>query len=128
VRHLPRAKEIFDTYGHSLLDPKWARINGLGDTRREYKNLLNNSTNFKIQGLAAHIANRAMIAINRKFKEENIDGYVCLQVHDQVVTHVSDNDSEKALDIVRSCMENVVKLPVPLVAEPKIAHNLRDSH
>ena len=128
VRHLKKANEIYKSYGHSILDSRWAKSKGLSEVRREYKNKLNNSTNFKIQGLAAHIVNRAMLNINRKFKENNIDGWVCLQIHDQIVCTVKESQAEKAKVIVQECMENVAKLSVPLVAEPKIAENLKDSH
>lgn len=128
VRHLPEAKTIFKSYGHQILNSRWAKSNGLSDVRRVYKNKLNNSTNVKIQGLAAHIINRAMININREFEKQNIDGWVTLMIHDQIVCSVHAEQAEKAKDIVKTCMENVVKLSVPLVAEPKIAMNLRDSH
>lgn len=128
VRHLPEAKNIFKTYGPQILNSRWARSKGLSDVRRLYKNKLNNATNFCIQGLAAHVLNKSMVAIARRFKEENVDGYLCLTVHDQAVCMVTKKDAERAVDIVRDCMENTVKLPVPLIAEPKIAYNLRDSH
>lgn len=128
VRHLKEAKDLFDTYGHSLSDANWARKRGLKDQRRLYKNKLNNSTNFKIQALAGHIINRAMYLINRELNKAGVDGWVCLMVHDQVVVTVAKHQAEQTVAIVQRCMENVVKLDVPLVAEPKIAYNLRDSH
>lgn len=128
VRHLEGARDIFNTYGYSILDRRWASSRKLNEVRYIYKNKLNNSTNFKIQGLAAHIVNRAMIKINRQFKYNNIDGWVCLQVHDQIISNVPAADQDRAKAIVQDCMENILKLPVPLVAEPKIAYNLKDSH
>ena len=128
VRHLKEAKMLYDSYGHSLSDSNWARKRGLKDQRRLYKNKLNNSTNFKIQALAGHIINRAMCQINRELNKAGIDGWVCLMVHDQVVVTAAKSQAEQAVAIVQRCMENVVKLDVPLVAEPKIAYNLRDSH
>lgn len=128
IRHLSRGREIYKMYGNDILDSRWARKNGLADTRREYKNLLNNSTNFKIQGMAAHVINRAMINIAKKFKDNNIDGIVTLMIHDQVVCSVNENQIEEARVIVRDAMQNVVQLDVPLIAEPAVATNLRDGH
>lgn len=128
IRHLPEAKSIFKTYGDSILNGRWAKSQGLSDARRTYKNKLNNSTNFKIQGLAAHIINRAMIMINREFKKNNVNGWVTLMIHDQVVVSVIEAQVEQAKEIVQRCMENVAILSVPLIAEPKIATNLKDSH
>jgi DNA polymerase I-like protein with 3'-5' exonuclease and polymerase domains len=128
VRHLPEARNIYKAYGHSILDSKWARSKGLSEERRIYKNKLNNSTNFRIQGLAAHIVNRAMLEMNRAFKSNGIDAWVCLQIHDQVITFVKDEQKDQAKKITQHVMENVVKLSVPLVAEPNIASNFKDSH
>jgi DNA polymerase-1 len=128
IRHLPTAMELHGEFGPEIVDAKWAKIRGLGDERREYKNKLNNSTNFKIQGLAAHIVNRAMIRIARQFKHHGIDGWVTLQVHDQIIAAVKAEQSDQAKKIVQECMEKVADLSVPLIAEPKIAYNLKDSH
>lgn len=127
VRHLSDAKRIYNEYGYNILDSRWAKRNGLGDERRLYKNKLNNSTNFKIQGLASHIVNKAAIKITRAFSKTNIDGYIALQIHDEIVCIVKDNQAEEALGLVKKCMETVVELPVPLIAEPKIASNMKDA-
>jgi len=128
IRHLPTVKELYDKYGYNLLDLKWAKQRGLTEERRTLKNGLNNSTNFRIQGLAAHIVNRAMLNIMRTLRKNNLNGYVCLQVHDQIVVHCPEEEAEMTREIVKYCMENVAQLSVPLVAEPKIAKNLKDSH
>lgn len=128
VRHLPDAKRIYSEYGYDILDSRWAKKKGLSDERRLYKNKLNNSTNFKIQGLAGHIVNRAMIQINREFNTKGIDGWVALQIHDQVACIVQDEYKLEAKDVVQRVMETIVKLDVPLIAEPAIAYNLKESH
>jgi DNA polymerase-1 len=128
VRHLPRVKELYDQYGHQLMDIRFAKSTGLTEERREFKNKLNNSTNFKIQGLAAHIVNRAMLNTMRALKQEGLSGYVCLQVHDQIIVHCPEVEAEKTKEIVQYCMENSAKISVPLVAEPQIAKNLKESH
>jgi DNA polymerase I-like protein with 3'-5' exonuclease and polymerase domains len=128
VRHLPKAKAISTLYGDRVLDYKWAKKTGKEQLRRELKTSLNNSKNFKIQGLAAHIVNRAMIAVAEQFKKHNIEGYVVLQIHDQIVCVVRQDQAEQAKSIVKFCMENTTKISIPLIAEPKIAHNLKESH
>ena len=123
VRHLKEAKAIHTLYGDDILSYKWANKNNKTDIRRKYKNALNNAKNFPIQGLAAHIVNRAMIAIAREFKANNIDGYLALQVHDEITCIVKESQSSLAADIIKQCMENTTKISVPLVAEPLIADN-----
>lgn len=123
VRHLAEAKLLFEQYGNELLDWKWAKAKGLSSERRTFKNLLNNAKNFPIQGLAAHIVNRAMIAISREFKRLNLDAIVVLQVHDEITSFAREDIAEQVKDIVRRCMEHTTKIAVPLIAEPLIADN-----
>jgi DNA polymerase-1 len=89
---------------------------------------VNNSRNVQIQGLAASIVNRAAIAINRKFKEAGINGWVCAQIHDQIICEVEESKSQEAAKIVQDCMENTTKISIALKAPPAIAHNWRDGH
>ncbi len=123
IRHLKEARAIYTLYGDSILDPRYAKSNGLQDVRRKFKNCLNNAKNFPIQGLAAHIVNRAMIAIAREFKKQNIDGWLALQVHDEITCIVSEAHAERAAKIVQDCMENTTKISIPLQAVPLIADN-----
>lgn len=127
ARHLKEAKTIYTLYGDNVLDYKWAKKNGYEDIRKKFKNALNNSKNFPIQGLAAHIVNRAMIAIARKFKEYNIDGYIALTIHDEITCIVNEKQADLAKNIVQDCMENTTKISIPLTAEPLIADNWGDS-
>jgi DNA polymerase-1 len=123
VRHLPEAKILFDKYGNHLLDWRYAKARNLLDERRRFKNYLNNSKNFPIQGLAAHIVNRAMIQIMRRFKAEGIDGWIAAQVHDEITCIVREDQAELAKAIVRDCMQNTTTISIPLIAEPMIANN-----
>jgi len=123
IRHLKEARSIHTLYGDSILDPKYAKMNGLQDVRRKFKNCLNNAKNFPIQGLAAHIVNRAMIAISREFKKQGIDGWIALQVHDEITCIVIESQAELAKKIIKDCMENTTKISVALNAEPLIADN-----
>jgi DNA polymerase I-like protein with 3'-5' exonuclease and polymerase domains len=134
VRHLQRAKDLYDMYGDKLLDWKWAKREeerlGLPYTklRREYKNCLNNAKNFKIQGLAAHIVNRSMIALAKAIKEEGLDAYIALQVHDQVIVIAAESCAERVRQLMKRCLENTITISLPLPAEPAIADNMADSH
>jgi DNA polymerase-1 len=127
VRHLKEARSIYTLYGDKVLEYKWAKKSGYEDIRRKFKNALNNSKNFPIQGLAAHIVNRAMISIARKFKQNNIDGWISLQVHDEITCIVNESQADLAAKIVQDCMENTTKISVPLTAEPLIADNWGDA-
>lgn len=127
IRHLKEARSIYTLYGDRILDWKYANKNGQTDIRRKFKNSLNNAKNFPIQGLAAHIVNRAMIAIAREFKKHNIDGWIALQVHDEITCIIAEHHAQLAVDIMRNCMENTTKISVPLMAEPLIADSWADA-
>lgn len=128
VRHLPKAKTLYAMYGNDLLDYQWAKRNRLLDERRQFKNLLNNAKNFPIQGLAAHIVNRGMITIAREIKRLDIDAYICLTVHDQVIVNCPNEHLSTVSTIVQKCLEDTTKITVELIAEPEIANNMADSH
>lgn len=123
VRHLREAKAIYTLYGENIIDYKFANKNGKLDIRRKIKNSLNNAKNFPIQGLAAHIVNRAMIQINRMFKAQGLDASIRLQVHDEITCIAREDHAVAASAIIKYCMENTTKISVPLVAEPLIADN-----
>lgn len=127
IRHLKEVKSIYLLFGDRVLDRKWAKANGHIDTRARYKNLLNNAKNFPIQGLAAHIVNRAMLAVSRAFKQANIDAWVALQVHDEITCIAREDQAEKAAELLKICMEETTKISVPLSAEPVIADNLAEA-
>jgi DNA polymerase-1 len=135
VRHLPRVKELYKTHGDKLLDFKYRKQlekkygkDEVLNAYRDYKNGLNNSLNFQIQGLSASIVNIAMINMTLEFKKQNLNAYVCLTIHDQVVVDCADSDVDKVKQIVQHCMETAIPLSVKLKAIPQVAKNLVDGH
>jgi len=143
IRHLDKVKEIHAKHGDKILNFKYRQklekklekklgkaeaIKQVRDLYMDYKNGINNARNVQIQGLSASIVNRAMIAIMKDFIAENIDGYVCATVHDQIIVNVSNLDLDRAKEIVENKMTTTVKLSVDLKAPPEVAQNWRDSH
>jgi DNA polymerase I-like protein with 3'-5' exonuclease and polymerase domains len=135
VRHLPKVKQIFEQVGDGMLDYNFVKqlerkhgVEKVKSIKRDFINGVNNSCNVQIQGLASSIVNRAAIAINRRFKQEGINGWVCAQIHDQIICEVEGGKAEQAAKIVQDCMENTTKLSIALKAPPVIAHNFRDGH
>jgi DNA polymerase I-like protein with 3'-5' exonuclease and polymerase domains len=143
IRHLPRAKELFEKHGDKLLDWKYRsslikkHTERLGkheaekavkNAYRDYKNSVNNGYNFQIQSLGASIVNAACIAITREFRAKGIDGYVSAQIHDQAIFNVPVERVEECKEIVQRLMENTTKLSLQLKAVPVVAKNWRDGH
>ena len=137
VRHLPRAKEIYQRFGDGILDFRNLKkisvktgvsMDELKVIRKEYNNLLNNALNFPIQSAATSILTRACISMAKKFIEERLDAWLSLSIHDQAVVSCNKEHVARVKQIVQDCMENTTKLAMPLIAIPAIGTNLRDAH
>ena len=72
------------------------------------------SMNAPIQGSAADIIKLAMVNVYNKLKEEKLESTIILQVHDELILNVKQNELEKVQEIVKTEMENVLKIEVPL--------------
>lgn len=70
--------------------------------------------NAPIQGAAADIIKRAMIAIDRILIEGGLDSRMLLQVHDELVFEVAPGELDTLRDIVVAEMEGAASLSVPL--------------
>lgn len=73
--------------------------------------------NTPIQGTAADVIKLAMIAVDKKLREKNLQSRMLLQVHDELVIEAAAGEEETVKEILRSEMENVVKLSVPLTVD-----------
>ena len=69
--------------------------------------------NTPIQGTSADIMKIAMVKIFNEMKENNLKSKMLLQVHDELIFDVVDSEKDILERIVKSNMENCVKLDVP---------------
>ena len=145
------AKELIETYYATY--PKlrayiqdqidFARENGYVATvlgRRRYLKDINsqnavvrgaaerNAVNAPIQGSAADIIKLAMIAIQKRFQNENWKSKMLLQVHDELVFDVPKTEVEALKSMVKTEMENAFKLDVPLLVDIGIGANWLEAH
>ena len=136
VRHLPDAKKYFHLYGDELLDSLdlWQKYNStnkyteMKEKRNKYKNAINNARNFQIQSLAASIVNRAAIKIQEYINENNLDAYVCAQIHDQLIIRCKDEIAEHMKNKVQEIMETAYKISIDLKAPAQIAKDFYEGH
>ena len=84
------------------------------------------AVNTPLQGTAADLIKLAMIALDRKLAERKLKTRMVLQVHDELLFDVPMGETEEVDQLVRSEMESVVKLNVPLVADLGFGPNWRD--
>lgn len=79
--------------------------------------------NTPIQGTAADIMKIAMIDVYKKLKENNLKSKIILQVHDELILESPIEEKEIAEKLLKNCMENAIKLRVPLKAELSDGYN-----
>jgi DNA polymerase-1 len=84
------------------------------------------AVNTPLQGTAADLIKLAMIAIDRKLTERKLKTRMVLQVHDELLFEVPANETAEIEGLVRTEMEGVVQLSVPLVADLAFGANWRD--
>ena len=87
-----------------------------------------NAVNAPIQGTAADIIKRAMIAIHRRFEQEGIQSKMILQVHDELNFDVIPAELDRVRHIVIEEMENAYHGRVRLTASHAAATNWLDAH
>lgn len=78
--------------------------------------------NAPLQGGNADIIKKAMIKLDRLFKEKNLDAHMLLQVHDELIFEIADHALDKAQPLIVKTMESIVSLSVPLVVEADVGH------
>ena len=82
--------------------------------------------NSPIQGSSADIIKLAMINVHKALKAENIDARLILQIHDELIVEASRDCAERAAEILKNEMENVVSLTVPLTVELQTGNSWYD--
>ena len=79
--------------------------------------------NHPMQGTAADIIKIAMVQVERRLREEGLASRLVLQIHDELDLEVPVGELEAASELVRSTMEGVAQLKVPLIAEVSYGSN-----
>ena len=72
--------------------------------------------NMPIQGTAADILKAAMIEIDKNLPRVSPKTKMLLQIHDELVFEVPQRDVKKVAKLVKTVMENIYKLDVPVIA------------
>ena len=81
--------------------------------------------NFPIQGTDSDIMRKAMVSADEIIESSSLDCKMILQVHDELLFEVREDIVEKARDILKKSMENIVDISVPLVINTSIGDSWR---
>ncbi|MDE1198396.1 MAG: DNA polymerase I [Pseudomonas sp.] len=84
--------------------------------------------NAPMQGTAADIIKRAMVAVNGWLESSGLDARVILQVHDELVLEVREDLVEQISQDIRVHMSGAADLDVPLLVEVGVGNNWDEAH
>jgi len=84
--------------------------------------------NAPMQGTAADIIKKAMVAVDNWLAASGLDAKVILQVHDELVLEVREDLVDQVSDEIRQHMSGAAKLDVPLLVEVGVGNNWDEAH
>ncbi|QLC72991.1 DNA polymerase I [Pseudomonas sp. LPB0260] len=84
--------------------------------------------NAPMQGTAADIMKRAMVAVDAWLSESALDAKVILQVHDELVLEVREDLVEQVGERIKALMGGAAELDVPLLVEVGVGDNWDEAH
>ena len=84
--------------------------------------------NMPIQGTAADMIKRAMIAVHRELAVRRLGARLLLQVHDELVLEVPEGEQEEVTQIVVERMRDALPLNVPVKVDAGTGANWLEAH
>jgi len=84
--------------------------------------------NGPMQGTAADIIKKAMLAVDQYLEISSLDASMIMQVHDELVVEVVEHQAEEVKIMLIEQMMNAVQLDVPLIVEAEIGDNWDQAH
>jgi DNA polymerase-1 len=84
------------------------------------------AVNTPIQGTQADLIKMAMLRVFSRIKEEKLQGFMILQIHDELIFELPDVEIEKFTQIVRQEMQQIYKLKVPLIVDISVGKNWKE--
>ena len=110
-------------FGRRLYVPE---INARNPNLRGYAE--RTAINAPMQGTAADIIKRAMIALDRWLASSGADCRMIMQVHDELVFEVAADEAEAMKREICARMAQAAELAVPLVVAAGVGENWDEAH
>lgn len=79
--------------------------------------------NTPLQGSAADLIKQAMLAVETALRQENLQGALILQLHDELLLEAPEAEITATARLLRRRMEKVVQLKVPLIVDLQVGKN-----
>jgi len=86
------------------------------------------AVNTPIQGTAADLIKLAMLAVDRKLQETPFQSAMLLSVHDEIVLETPPDEIEAVSTMVKTTMEGIWELAVPLKVNLAVGDNWNEAH
>ncbi len=124
IREQAREQGYVETlFGRRLYLPE---INSRNAARRQYAE--RTAINAPMQGTAADIIKRAMIAADRWLYSDKPDAKMIMQVHDELVFEIAEDHVDDCAANIRTLMCAAADLDVPLIVDIGIGNNWDEAH
>ena len=124
IREQAREQGYVETlFGRRLYLPE---IKSRNAARRQYAE--RTAINAPMQGTAADIIKRAMIAADQWLYKENPDAKMIMQVHDELVFEIAQDQVDDCAANIRTIMCAAADLDVPLIVDIGIGNNWDEAH
>ncbi len=85
------------------------------------------AVNTPLQGTAADMIKVAMLRIDESLRERGLRTVMTLQVHDELLFDTPPAEADEVTELVKTEMEKVITLSIPIVAEVNRGPNWRDA-
>ncbi len=85
------------------------------------------AVNTVIQGSAADLIKRAMLAVHRRLRQDRQPARMLLQIHDELVFEAPLSAVPSLVELVRHEMQHAMELTVPLIVDVSVGKNWLDT-
>lgn len=124
IREQAREQGYVETlFGRRLYLPE---ISSRNAARRQYAE--RTAINAPMQGTAADIIKRAMIAADQWLYRDKPDAKMIMQVHDELVFEIAEDQVDDCAANIRTLMCSAAELSVPLIVDIGIGNNWDEAH
>lgn len=84
--------------------------------------------NMPIQGTAADLIKKAMLAVDEELQKQGLKAQMLLQVHDELLFETPDAEVDAVKALAQRCMSSVATLKVPLKVDVGAGRSWADAH
>lgn len=124
IRELARQQGYVETlFGRRLYLPE---INARNANLRQYAE--RTAINAPMQGTAADIIKRAMLAVDGWLQLSSVDAKMIMQVHDELVFEIAEAQLDDCILAIKTIMCGAAELNVPLVVDVGVGENWDKAH